>query len=70
MTSPSVIGGINGIDLVDDLVSDFRGFNAGLLGGADEPNKHPQNIRLNMTILFVFDCHIVILIHFYFLSWL
>jgi hypothetical protein len=53
MTSPSVIGGTNGIDLFGDLVCDFRGFNAGLLGGMGEPNEHPQNIRFNMTIFYL-----------------
>jgi hypothetical protein len=54
MTSPSVIGGTNGIDLVGDLVGDFRGFNAGLLEGVGEPNEHPQNIRFNMTISYLY----------------
>jgi hypothetical protein len=54
MTSPSVIGGTNGIDLVGDLVGDFRGFNAGLLEGAGESNEHPQNIRFNMTISYLY----------------
>jgi len=54
MTSPSVIGGTNGIDLVSDLVGDFRGFNAGLLEGTGEPNEHPQNIRFNMTTFYLY----------------
>jgi hypothetical protein len=53
MTSPSVIGGTNGIDLVGDLLGDFSGFNAGLLEGVCEPNEHPQNIRFHMTIFYL-----------------
>jgi len=49
MTSPSVIGGTNCID----LVGDFTGFNAELLDGVGEPNKHPQNIVFNMTISYL-----------------